>query len=1308
MTKAGKIFLWVACGAVILLVVLTAAAVIVSRVLDTDAMGRKLATELETRYHLHSERIRISFLPFPRIALRGVRMTVPETLTASAEAVLIHPSIWPLFTGRIVPAEIELLGPVVTARLPEQSFENSAKSAFQKLMRLKDMVALLQPMLLAIIPGMTIDARNGGVELYCGQNPAFFFNEIDLRSSVHAKRVEFELTSGKSNLWEALSFNGWIDLGGLKGWAELNSTGGNPGDLLRYLNICAPGKSDSQVDLTLALSAGGPGSLHADFKASAPNLALGCCETGGGEGETQRVGDRFVPSSPHPRVPVSISKKGDGREDLVATNGTVTGSLNIDAKGIDIFIPHFQFDYPRLNLTGRYTERFSDRSATLDIDGMETDVAAVRNAIETVDRKNPIARRVFEIVRAGEVPSIHFSAHSNTPSDLGKFENFILKGSIEKGSVFAPKAGLLVSNVSGNVVIESGILTATRLSGRTAGSSTSGGEMRIGLPKDNPLFHLDLPITADLSELPEVLERVVTDQAFRQELAKIKDVAGKAQGRLLLGESLKALTVRVESGPFKLFGRYGGIAEALDLKGASFLMEGTKVSVASLAAKVGSSSFEQVDLSFGWGETHVLKIDSHARSIVSMDLVGPYLTAHEYWKNFLDSRPKGLLAIDSFRFIGPPSDTSKWVLHARGSLEDIVFHNRGLKGPLTLKKGDFEINGDQIVFRQVDALLADSSLAISGAITGYLDRARKVQLQLSGRLGPQGNEIVASLAGFPHWLRGVSNLDLVSSRLTWDREQTTTFEGQMELSTGPHITVNLVKTPQELSIGELVIKDEDSDATISMKSAHNRLEVGFSGKLSNKTADRLLVDNRLLTGPVAGKFSANLYLDAPEESSVQGEMTISGFQVPVKNLAAAARIENAEIEADGKTLNVKSAMISWNGSRLSLAGSVAFTGGAYLVDMNGFADSFDLESVLPKTEGGEPRTEEGGKRTEEGGGKTEDGERRIESGTQGASTGEDEWRKGGKARPRREEVVTLSSAPRGSENDHVQAGVHSLEKALDVPLKGVIRVRCERLYYGKLSWEPANADVVFNPNSIDVQLDQANLCGISTTGSIRVAPGGFNISVDLSAKDKDLDSEVTCIVNKKHVISGRYTLTGNLSAKVAASGSLVNSLQGDLAFKAKDGRIFRFGIFTKIISVLSVSEIYRGVVPDLGKGCAFKSIEAKGKIRNGKLTLSDSVLDGPCVKMVFHGEIDLGRQKVDAIALVAPQRTVERMVDATPIMGKVLDGAFLALPVGINGDLADPAVVPLSPTAVGEEIYGVMKRVLKLPLAVFQPQGEKK
>jgi hypothetical protein len=1212
MVKAGKIFIWVVSGAGILLVLLAALALILPHILDAGAIGRNVAAELDARYHIRAEKVDIVFLPSPRMTMLGVKTTIAETQTVTADAVSIYPKILPLLVGKLAPAEIELLNPMITAMVPEQLPEHPSKSLSQRLQRFKDIVPQVHAAILEAMNGVVIEVRNGGLQLCCGDNHVLLFEEIDLRTSVHAQRVDFELTSGKSALWQALTFSGWLDTVAMKGSAELNLTGGNPKDLLRHLNAPEFDEiGDSQIDLSVALSTGGPKNFHADFTASVQQLNF--------EGSPQS---------------------------LAMSNGSLSGAFAVDQDGIDFSLSRFRFDYPRVSLTANYVERYRDESVTLNIEGRETDVGSIKSFILAANKHDPVIRRVFQIIREAEVPEVLFSARAKSPSELINPQNFTVRGSIENGVVFVPKPNLNISDVRGNLVIEGGVLDATNLSGHTAGSSTSNATLRIGLKEHNAPFHMDIPLEADLSELPDVLRRVVDNEQFRHELTLIKDVTGKAQGKLILGESLDDVMSKVESGAFHLYGRYGRLPEPVDLEGSSFLFEGSKISAAALAGKSGKSSIAGVDISYDWGTAKLLQIESKAKSVVSMDILGPYMRANEYWKTVLDGPPKGILVLDSLRFSGWPSDPSKRQFDASGSVEEVVFQNKQLNGPLNLKTGGFEINGQEIVLNAISAVLADSALSISGKITGYLEQPRKVDLQLSGRLGPEGNKIVASLAGLPPSIRAISNLNLLSSRLTLDKEPKAAFHGEMQFPDGPDVMIDLIKTPRELSINNLTVKDKNSDAAMSITTGDNLLQIGFSGKLSNKTVDLLIVDNKFLRGPMEGKFNARIYPDTPDKSTVQGVLKVAGLQLPA-NLPVSMPIENAAMEGDGNKINVQSAMISWDGSKLNLAGSIARTGDAYIVDMNASADSLDLDSI----------------------------------------------------------IKSRDNLAREMENA-AQPGADRPKKAWEAPIQGTIRVKCQQLSYGKLVWNPADADVLLGPGSIDVRLSQANLCGISTPGDINITPQGLSITLKPSAEDQDLQAALMCFFNKQHILSGSYTLKGNLAAR-GKDDNLMESLEGNLEFKAKEGRIFRFNTFSKIISLLSITEFYRGVLPDLmHEGCAYHTIESQGKIKNGKLVLSDSVIDGPCIKMVFHGEIDMVRRKVDLIALVAPLRTVERVVGAAPVMGKILNESLVTLPVKISGDLEDPNVVLLSPSAVGEELFDVMKKVFKLPLAIFQPERE--
>jgi hypothetical protein len=65
--------------------------------------------------------------------------------------------------------------------------------------------------------------------------------------------------------------------------------------------------------------------------------------------------------------------------------------------------------------------------------------------------------------------------------------------------------------------------------------------------------------------------------------------------------------------------------------------------------------------------------------------------------------------------------------------------------------------------------------------------------------------------------------------------------------------------------------------------------------------------------------------------------------------------------------------------------------------------------------------------------------------------------------------------------------------------------------------------------------------------------------------------------------------------------------------------------------------------------------------------------------------------------LIAPLRTVDNVVGKVPVVGSVLGGSIVAIPVGVSGTAGKPKVTPLDPSAVGAELKGLMDRTLSVP-----------
>jgi hypothetical protein len=268
---------------------------------------------------------------------------------------------------------------------------------------------------------------------------------------------------------------------------------------------------------------------------------------------------------------------------------------------------------------------------------------------------------------------------------------------------------------------------------------------------------------------------------------------------------------------------------------------------------------------------------------------------------------------------------------------------------------------------------------------------------------------------------------------------------------------------------------------------------------------------------------------------------------------------------------------------------------------------------------------------------------------------------------------------------------------------GTLNVTTDKLLYDSYTVQPLQAQIAFKPQAITINIEQASVCSIDIRGLVDVYQDTLEIYLVPTAVDQNLATAAACLSGQKEMATGAYNLNGEVLSKgqPEAFGRLFS---GDLAFSAQNGRIYRFGLLAKILSILNVTEIYRGEVPDLtGQGFAYRSMTAKAAFKGDKLIMQECSLDGVSMGIACEGEIDLVKKEMDLIVLVAPFKTVDRIVDIIPVVGHVLGGKLISIPFQAKGALQDPDVLPLPPKAVGSEMLGILERTLKLPITIIQP-----
>ncbi|MEE8432094.1 MAG: AsmA-like C-terminal domain-containing protein [Candidatus Desulfatibia sp.] len=273
-------------------------------------------------------------------------------------------------------------------------------------------------------------------------------------------------------------------------------------------------------------------------------------------------------------------------------------------------------------------------------------------------------------------------------------------------------------------------------------------------------------------------------------------------------------------------------------------------------------------------------------------------------------------------------------------------------------------------------------------------------------------------------------------------------------------------------------------------------------------------------------------------------------------------------------------------------------------------------------------------------------------------------------------------------------------------VRGALKLKTEKLTYKGFTWSPFYADIALKDGTASIFITKANLCGIATPGTLQISPQEITIDIKPFARDQELHSSLSCLVDKSVKIDGNFNFKADITAAQKPDETLLGSLEGSLEFDAGKGRFHSgrlHGTLIKILSLLNITEMFKGKLPDIKQeGFGYNSVKIKADIQNGKLYLNEAVIDSTAMEIAGHGSIDLTNKEVDAVVLVAPLKPVDFVVKKIPLVSTILGGNFITIPFKIKGPLDNLNVTPLAPSEVGKGLLGIIKRTLHLPVDLIQ------
>ena len=897
---------------------------------------------------------------------------------------------------------------------------------------------------------------------------------------------------------------------------------------------------------------------------------------------------------------------------------------------------------PRLSLSGEVTFDESTSSMTSRLTAPEIDLSPIRAFALEIAPDMPVVENVSRHFKGGQARRVDVRARGRSWEEI--WQNTTIAATVRDAAFSLPEFKFGLNDVSGTLALTSRTLDATGVSARSGKVRGTEGTLRIGLTGPGAPFHLDMKLEADAAELHALMLRAVDDPGLHRTLSSIHGIGGRLSGRFVLGDRFGALTPKVSVTKAALNATYDAVPYPLALEGGSFEYGGGQATVQGARGRVGRSSFSELTGRLRYRDSPWIAVDSGKLSIdlaEARDLVGRLEGLVPAWQRLEDAR--GRLDVTALSLEGPLSDPAAWTWSGSGGFAGIAVRHADLPGLLKIDGGTFQATPKQLAVDKTTLELLDASVKVDGSMEHPGKAPLDVEVRGTGTVGAEMLAWLKREVDVPDRFAPRAPVEIADARVRWEEGGDVALQGSLVIAGGPRLAVDVVRGPHALAMKQVTITDGGHTARVALELGTGKSLFSFSGVLDQATLDRMfeippLTGVPIEAGLIEGDLEVIAFAKSPVRVHAQGRLSGRDFRVPVAG--ESVHIESFDIAGDQSRIDVRSADFRWRDRHVTVQGRVEGDVQALRVDMAVSADRIVGEDLRDLLERGKERA---------------------------ASDG-------------------------------------STDRALP-SVEGVIRVKADEVSFDRFTARPLQATIGLTPQGVNTRIERGDVCGISTEGTLDVAGGEVGLDLTLSAPDGSLDATVSCLAQSRRV-TGPFSL----AARIAGRGNpeqLARALSGEFVFNARDGQFLQAPTVETVLEstfdYLNSSGDFEISFPDLHREpFPFRSASARGRIEGLAVLLDEVVVESSRLTLAGGGRLDFANDTIDARGVVSYRIPGGSVTGRIPVVGSVLSGEALGIPVRVSGSLSSPDVRYLSAADVGAGLLSLPARILGIPLGAIR------
>lgn len=1141
----------------------------------------------------------VYLFPLPEIIFHQVGISIPGKAEGSVSSLRVYPDLLLLIKGRVGIARVSLETPHFAIRMSEDTEKPSLEQIEEK-------IRSAVHYLVTTTPGLNISIRDGKLDLIKEDKTAFSFDLIQSRLRASGEDLDIELNS-RSELWDGFSFSSSIKADGLKSKGTIRLTHLHPDILIERISKETAGQIGvSDVDLSAKFETSGLRVVNASIESSASEL--------------------------------SVSR---GKKQVAMGNTIIKGDVEIATDTVSVHIKQAKFNRPALNLSGLCSVNRKSGIITVNIEQKSIAVEPLRKAALDIGGDIPLIRSIFAIVQGGEISDLRFHTAGKSLDELGRTESIRIAGKMRTGTIYIESRDFTFQNVTGDVLVSRGILDGNNVGASLWNHRCSDGRLKVGLKGEDALFHLDARVKADMAQLPSFLKHkdLLKNEDVLHELDRIHNLRGSAEGRLILGDRLDSVRVKIALDHMNITARYEPLPFPLEVTGGQFSFDEKTLGLADAGGSMGGSSFSGLTARISLSDPYDLEITGGRLSIFA-DEIFPWVTAFEEIRPVLkDVRSiKGVISVSSADLRGPLQQPKGWKFKVNGDARKLTVDAAFLPGRAEEMSGMFTITQNELSLKNMQSKIIDSLTTVTGTVREFPSDIGSIDLALQGEIGPRVTAWVSELINLPSEMKIRAPFSVADGILSIEKGKKTAFKGGFLFGQGTHVSLSLTKTPDSTTIRDLTVKDRSSNLDASLVLTRETIDASFRGSLAPQTLSAIFADSIYSQASLEGSFRTHVVIERPEQSTAEGRLAGKNIRVPWDRDTPLV-VRHIELMAKEQGVVVDAAELAAGGMTFKVKGTLSRLPAWFAVDMDISSDGIEWE--------------------------------------------------------------TFANILRGRER--AVKGEKTAGFLKDFPLRGTMRLRSDFFRYRQFRWEPLNADVSFDGKTLLIEAKKAALCGVSTTGTIGVTEQGLKIDVALSAKDLAFEPTVLCLTDKNIDFTGIFQMDAHLKSEGKIGdianrldGTFALSAKDGKILKAKP-LDKTFDLLNESENFKGqFPDLDREKI-------SYSALKIRGSIREQKIQIEEGVLDASAMAIMARGYLDLDNETLDLNAFVSPLKTVHRVARKIPVLRHVIGGSLVSIPVKISGNMKDPQVRFLSLSAIGSETLGMAQRIFRLPVTLVEP-----